>query len=156
MWAGIRSSHGSDVRLYANPAGLTGSSGLCVMASAAGSTSAQCPGGEPFSWWNRWNPVRPGTKPPPPPPLFKQLAEAFFCHSCRKVASHHPGFKNCKVYFFRCFTSMWKRAEVLHLCEIWNISSKYIKAQCLINVFRIRTGATPPGFFFFCLWPCCK
>lgn len=58
------------------------------------------------------------------------------------------GFKNCKVYFFRCFTSMWKRAEVLHLCEIWNISSKYIKAQCLINVFRIQMGRHPRLFSF--------
>lgn len=37
---------------------------------------------------------------PPPWPLFKQLAKIFFCHSCRKFASHHPGFKNCKVSFF--------------------------------------------------------
>lgn len=48
-----------------------------------------------------------------------------------------PGFKTATI-LFSMFYSMWKRAEVLHLCEIWNISSKYIKAQCLINVFRKR------------------
>lgn len=50
------------------------------------------------------------------------------------TVSHRPGLKVKIKPFSVCLTLMWKRAEALHLCEIWNISSKYIKAQCLLNV----------------------
>lgn len=47
------------------------------------------------------------------------------------------------------FSSMWKRPEVYDLCEIWNIS-KYIKAQCLLIVFRTDPrGGLGPGAWVF-------
>lgn len=49
-----------------------------------------------------------------------------------------PSFSN--PVFFGNVELKVKWRKVLHLCEIWNIISKYIKAQCLINVFRIQIG----------------
>lgn len=45
-----------------------------------------------------------------------------------------------KPVFFGNVELKVKWRKVLHLCEIWNIISKYMKAQCLINVFRIQIG----------------
>ncbi len=147
-------------KLYANPAGLTGTFSHCTSSSRrrhVGIWMNICPASVVFQWQDEPQPAERAIAPRfsptwTRPSRFSSLLRSFsFGHSCRKFASHRPGFsrgfKNRRVSFFQCFTSMWKRAEVLHLCEIWNISSKYIKAQCLSNVFRIQ-GVAPRLFPF--------
>lgn len=80
----------------------------------------------------------------PPAPLGPFASSSFSCHSCSPFAFHRPRF--FKTADFRFLMFFFNVKEGRGLCEIWNISSKYIKAQCLINVFKYEGGHAPQVF----------
>lgn len=106
--AGIWSLDGLNFWLYANPAGLTETCGHCTTSPRrhrVGLWANVCPVSlgkaifsndsnetQPAAWA-----VAPRTEPftstSSSVSTFQQLATFFFGHSCRKFASHRPGFQ---------------------------------------------------------------